>query len=448
MTPPAFDDVHRAFAALNPDRIKPGLERTQAALAVLGDPHRAPGITWVIIAGTNGKGSTSAFLDAVCRAAGRTTAHYTSPHLEHLTERIKLDGAAIGEADFARLGARVLEVVEGGVPLSFFEALTVTAFLWYAERRPEIGVLEVGLGGRWDATNVADPALAVLTTIGLDHTDWLGDDLVTIAREKAGVVRPGGLVVSGLPDDLHEAAVVPALGGGRAVRPGRDVHGALRRAAGAGAAGAAEAAAGVAHEATPLFTYDGLRLRVTGVPLGIGGAWQQHNATLAAAAAELLLPDLTAAQLEAGLTAARWPGRYERLAGTGPGTGAPLLLLDGAHNEQGAEALASSLATDPPQGRIILVAATRQDKDPTPILAALWPHLHAAVLTWVPGPKSRPPDALAAAAPPTPLPGGVTTAPDPAAALATARVLATPADTILVAGSLYLVGAVRTLARV
>lgn len=338
---------------------------------------------------------------------------------------MKVDGAEIGGEDFARLGARVLDVVAAGVPLSFFEALTVTAFLWMAERRPQIGVLEVGLGGRWDATNVVHPALSVLTTVGLDHTDWLGSDLVTIAREKAGVVRPGGVVVSGWPDDLHEAAVVPALGEGRAVRPGRDVRGALVDGA---------------------FEYDGLRLRVSGATPGIAGAYQGHNATLAAAAAELLLPDLTAEALAAGLEAARWPGRYERAVGTGPGTGGPLLLLDGAHNEQGAEALAASLRASPPPGRVILIAATRADKDPAAILPHLWPFAHAAILTWVPSPKSRPPQALAAAAPTTPLPAGVHVAADPTAALALARELATPADTILAAGSLYLVGAIRALA--
>lgn len=424
MTPPppegpaTFEQVALAFASLDPDRIKPGLERTREALALLGDPHTSAGIRWCIVAGTNGKGSTAAFLDSICRAAGHHTALYTSPHLERVTERLRMDGAEIGGDDFARIGARVLAVIERGPQLSFFEALTVTAFLWFAERRPAIGVLEVGLGGRWDATNVVEPAVSVLTTIGLDHTDWLGNDLVTIAREKAGVVRAGGVVVSGLPDDLHSAAVVPALAEGRAVRPGRDVHGAL---------------------SSGRFAYRGLGLQIDDVALGVPGLWQQHNATLAAAAAELMVPGLRGADLARGLTDARWPGRYERVPGTDPA-----VYLDGAHNEQGAAALALTLLQDPPPGRVVLVSACRRDKDPASILAPLWPHLWAAVLTWVPGPRSRPPDELRAGVP-GPLPGGIVEAENPAAALAAARALARPGDTILVAGSLYLAGAVRSL---
>lgn len=413
MTRP-FEQVASALLSLDPERIVPGLERTREALRRLGDPHVGR-TRWCIIAGTNGKGSTAAFLDAICRADGRRTALYTSPHLERVTERMRFGGAEIGEEDFARLGERVLEVVAGGVPLSFFEALTVTAFLWFAEVEPEIGVLEVGLGGRWDATNVVDPALSVLTTVGLDHTEWLGNDLWSIAREKAGVVRGGGVVVSGLPDALHPV-VEAAVAGGRVVRIGRDVEGSL---------------------CGGRFSYRGLGAGIDDVLLGIGGHWQRHNATLAAAAAELLGAGGEA--IARGLEDARWPGRYERIPG------APAIILDGAHNEQGARALAQTLAEDR-LGRVILVAACRQDKDAGAILGALWPHVWAAVLTRVPGPKARQPQELAALAP-GPLPGGVVEALDAEAALEGARALASPEDTILIAGSLYLVGALRPLVR-
>ena len=410
------EQVHRAFTALDPDRIQPGLSRTLAALAALGNPHQAPGTRWILVAGTNGKGSTSAFLDSILRAAGHRVGLYTSPHLVRVNERMKVDGLDIPDTDFARIGARVLAFIAGGPTLSYFEALTVLAFAWFAERQVELGVLEVGLGGRLDATNVVTPTVSIVTTIGYDHTDWLGNDLVTIAREKAGVIRPGGVVVSGLPDDLHDAAVVPAVAGGRIVRAGHEVRGELE---------------------AGRYDYRGLYASCRAVSLGIPGSYQASNATLAAAAAELVLPGLDPATVQRGLEQARWPGRYELLPDC-----RPRILLDGAHNEAGARALAASLTSSAPGGRLILVTACRKDKDPAAILAPLWPHLHAAIVTTIEAAKLRPTHEVAAAAAPS-LPGGVFEEPDVAAAIQRARAIAGPDDTILVAGSLYLVGAVR-----
>ncbi len=181
--------------------MRPGLETMRAVLAELGNPQDA--LRCVHVAGTNGKGATCAILDAVLRAAGLRVARYTSPHLVRVNERFFLDGAPASDAALADVGARVLDVVERlardrGLEVTFFETLTAMAFLLFAEAKVDVVVLETGLGGRLDATNVvASPLVSVITRIGLDHCDWLGTTHAAIAEEKAGIVKPGRPVVCG-----------------------------------------------------------------------------------------------------------------------------------------------------------------------------------------------------------------------------------------------------------
>src|SRR6185295_15934555 len=170
--------------------IRLGLNRMREMLGELGNPHRA--VPAILVAGSNGKGSTSALLASIAQAAGYRSALYTSPHLERVEERLQLDGAPILSDALGRLLAHIVEITENageGLP-TYFEAMTLAAFLWFAEERAELSILEVGLGGRLDATNVAEPILSLITSISLEHREMLGDTLALIAREKAGILRP------------------------------------------------------------------------------------------------------------------------------------------------------------------------------------------------------------------------------------------------------------------
>ncbi|HEX3556034.1 MAG TPA: Mur ligase family protein, partial [Thermoanaerobaculia bacterium] len=192
--------------------IKLGLERARSVLAAMGEPQRR--FPAVLVAGTNGKGSTSAFLAAIARAAGYRTGLYTSTHLEQVEERLQIDGRRIEPGRFGQIleGLVALAERETGAPLTYFEAVTLAAFQWFAEEAVDLAVVEVGLGGRLDATNLCDPILSLITPIGFDHQEFLGDTLASIAREKAGILRPGrmGLVWIEEPEaaeSVRQAAV-------------------------------------------------------------------------------------------------------------------------------------------------------------------------------------------------------------------------------------------------
>jgi dihydrofolate synthase/folylpolyglutamate synthase len=440
---------------------------TMRVLAVaLGDPQKQ--FPAVLIAGTNGKGSTAATLASICAAAGVRTALYTSPHLTRVTERIRTaeaedasGGAAatrrlidIAEEDFARLYFRVDEtaqrlVATGELPYapSFFESLTALAFLYFAERKAEIAILEVGLGGRLDATNIVDPMLSVITDIALDHQEYLGDTIAEIAGEKAGILRARGTVVT-LPQhpEANQAIAEAALALDARVidaaeyLPGRSlVHGLDEQASDA-----------------PLrpnhydITLGGERLRVHS-PLA--GEHQQRNLALAIAAAAELRNiktrincsnksyNITNATIEAGIAATAWPGRLEFLP--------PDLLLDVAHNPAGAWALRAAIATLPEHRPRTLIFSCLRDKDVIEMARILyplfdssagWQHDHI-VFTLIENPRAASIDALLNSARALEIPAYASQ--NANEALILARSL-TPAGGLIVAtGSIYLVGAVR-----
>jgi len=359
--------------------IEPSLDRIGALVDLLGQPQRA--FPLVHITGTNGKTSTARMVDALLREHGLRTGRYTSPHLQSITERICLDGVPLDPGAFAARYAEIapyLDVVDHDqpYPLSFFEVLTAMAFAAFADAPIDAGVIEVGLGGRWDATNVADAAVAVLTSIDLDHTRLLGSTVSAIAAEKAGIVKPGATVVLG--DQEESVAVVV-----------------LKRAA---EVGAVPLRAGLDFAITrrsialggQLFDLRGAAGEYPEIYLPLHGAHQAANAACALVAVESFLgraldPDL----VRSGFARADSPGRLEVVRRS------PTVLIDGAHNPAGARALARALAEAFGFARLVGVLAVLADKDARGLLEALEPVLDALVLTRNSSPRALPAGDLA-----------------------------------------------------
>jgi dihydrofolate synthase / folylpolyglutamate synthase len=402
--------------------MRPGLERIEALLDRLGRPEAALRILHV--AGTNGKGSVSALAEAILRAAGRRTGLYTSPHLRDLAERIRIDGAVITREALARQVERLAGPLEAGA-VTFFEAVTAVALGAFRDAGVEVAVLEVGLGGRWDATNVGAALCSVITRIDYDHQEYLGHRLEEIAAEKAAIIRnPGGVALSAAQPPEAMAVIEArcrALGVPLLVER-RDIR--------------------VEEVASDL---QGQRLHLGGpgwalrdVELALLGRFQPGNAILAVGAVRALadragieLPD---AAIRAGCATVRWLGRFQVIPGRGS---RPTIVLDGAHNPGGAAALAASLIYYFPGARVTLVLGVSADKDRAGILKALAPLAGHVVLTAATNPRAAPPAELAAALPP--LEARVTLAAGVGEGLAAA--LAEPAvDVVCVAGSLFLVG--------
>lgn len=388
--------------------VRPGLERTRALLARIGNPGRR--LRKVLVGGTNGKGSTARVLAACLVEQGISTGLYTSPHLIRPNERVVVGEQPVSEAELAAaVGA--LRPAADALGATFFEVLTVAALLLFEGRAVHTAVLEVGLGGRWDATNAVDPSLSVVTGVALDHTEVLGDTLALVAAEKAGILRPG----------------VPALSA---------AEGEARRALST-AAPEIPIAWVDAPDAT-LEGWEGSRfvLPTADGPLSLRtpliGRHQVRNAALAAASALLLGVGREA--VARGVAHARWPGRIERLAWRDRS-----VVLDGAHNPEAAAALVAAVAELPGRVDLVLVGVSR-GKDVAGIVQALRP-LGAPFLATraTHSPRAWPPDELAVAF------GTSDWAGDPAAALAQALARVPAGGTVLVVGSLFLVGEVRAL---
>ena len=416
------------LSALHPRVIDLSLERLERLLEALGRPQdRLPPV--IHVAGTNGKGSTVAFLRAIMATAGKRAHAYTSPHLIRFSERIVLGGAAIAEEALANLLDRVERANAGGA-ITFFEATTAAALTAFAEESADFTLLEVGLGGRFDATNViGTPACAVITPVGLDHQEFLGSDLGQIAREKAGVMKPGAPVVIGpqqadaLAVLLEEAQRVGAapIGWGSAF-DGRLENGRL-----------------VVETEDEL-----LDLRAP----NLHGAHQVQNAAVAVMAARAVgVRDR--ATLSEGVGSAHWPGRLQRLS-SGPlvdaarSAGAVELWLDGAHNPLGARALAQALAdlNDRDPRPLVLVCGLQTTKDAATFFE-VFQGLARDVITVEPTAASKAfdPEDLASIARGTGLAAHASD--DLEAALGLVRHLVEPDEAgarVVICGSLYLVG--------
>jgi len=423
-----YEQALRALSERGRFGIRLGLGRTRALLRELDRPERT--VRGALIAGTNGKGSVLAIAESALRAAGYRVGSTPKPHLVTYRERIQIDGQPIGPDDFARLVERVLLMADRIAPRhgdpTEFELLTAVVFARFAEVRPDVALVEVGLGGRLDATHAWDGGVAVVTNVDLDHMDRLGDTVTKIAREKAAIIERGDHAVTG------------ARGDGLAV---------IRRRARRLAVPLTEVSP------APLLGWDrdGIDIdlpRLGRTRVGLRGRHQAANAAIADATLDALeaagiatVPDDARRR---GYAAAVWPGRLELVR-----AGDRDVLLDGAHNPAGAAALASALDDLRPYldpGPITFVTASMADKDVAGVVAALAASGAMAgstvICTTLDIPRALPADDLAALWLGTGVPRTVIALPDPVEA-ATTALDAEPSGPVVIAGSLYLVGAAR-----
>ena len=369
--------------------IQPSLARIEAIMDLLGEPQRAYPV--IQLTGTNGKSSTARMVASVLRACGLRTGLYTSPHLVDIRERIEIDGEPISAEAFVSAAQDVAPFVaavdarsssEGGTPVTFFETMTAIAYAAFADAPVDVAVVEVGMGGTWDATSVAAPQVCILTTVDLDHAEFLGDTVELIATEKAGIIGEGAFAVVGAQQAGAEAVI---------------------------AARAAEMAATAAWQGRDFWVDDrtvavgGQLLRLRGMAdtyddvfLPLFGAFQAENASLALAAVEAFLGGGALAldhdAVREGFASVQSPGRLEVVRR------GPTVLVDAAHNPAGARALASSLAESFAFSHLVGVLAVLADKDVRGILEALEPVLDQVVVTENSSPRRLPVDDLAAAA--------------------------------------------------
>jgi dihydrofolate synthase / folylpolyglutamate synthase len=431
------------------------LAHMRVLLGAMDHPERA--FPSVLIAGTNGKGSTAATLASILRASGLKTALYTSPHLMRINERIRVNGQEIGDDDFARLHGEVDRVAgrlveEGALPWhpSFFEMMTAIAFAHFARERVEIAVLEVGMGGRLDATNVVEPLVSVITDISLDHQKFLGNTVGEIAHEKVGIIRAGGVVVT-LPQQPEANDVigntilelgargVSAVQYVPPVSPGSaDYFVAERIDQGLTVEKSAKGAAN--GNPRGMYRYP---LQVMGteilVETPLVGRHQLRNVALAIAAAEelarLRTGVITPHSIERGIRETRWPGRFEVLVA---GEGWPEVVLDVAHNPAGAWALRSALSERFDDRPLIFVFGAMRDKAISEMTEILFPLAERVIATRPENPRSASPDEIRQAGSRT---GAEIEAVDAVGtALSRARQIAGPNSVLVVTGSIYLVG--------
>ncbi|WBC17513.1 bifunctional folylpolyglutamate synthase/dihydrofolate synthase [Micromonospora sp. WMMA1998] len=380
----AFVEVEAALNARGFTRMHFELEKIESLLDLLGSPQRAyPSIH---LTGTNGKTSTARMIDSLLRAFGLHTGRYTSPHLETVRERISLDGEPVSEERFVatyREIAPLAELVDqrSAEPLTYFDMTTALAFATFADAPVDVAVVEVGLGGAEDATNVIQAGVAVITPIGLDHTEWLGDTIEDIALHKAGIIHSGATVIAAAQEEeeaarpiLERCAEVNAT----VAREGAE-FGVLRRAVAVGG---------------QVLTIQGLGGVYEEIFIPLHGAHQAQNAAVALAAVEAFLGAGARRQLDIeavreGFAATSSPGRLERVRT------APTVLLDGAHNPHGMAATVAAVQEEFAFSKLVGVLAVLGDKDAASLLELLEPVLDSVVVAENSSPRAMPVDELA-----------------------------------------------------
>jgi dihydrofolate synthase/folylpolyglutamate synthase len=390
------------------------LERVELTLKSLGDPQRQ--FPAVHVAGTNGKGSVAAMLHAMLSASGYRVGLYTSPHLVSFTERIRIDDGAVSEDEVVQLVREIHAAATlRGIDLTFFEFTTVMAFLYFARREVDVAVVEVGLGGSLDATNVLAPVISVITTIGLDHEEFLGNTIEAVAREKGGIIKPDRPVVIGNVGG-EAARVLNEIAKQRSAPPywwGRDFS-----------------LAGPA----PL-RFQGMGWEVGAIRLGLRGAYQEENAATALAATALLRQKFRIDDdaVRYGLARVRWPGRLELMGAN------PVVVLDGAHNADGIAALMHELPAIVGDRKLHVLFGVMREKHWQPMIDAIGPIASSVTLTRPLPPRGEEPSILARSFEPY---CSIRIVPDPLAAVRNLLQSTDPRDAVLVTGSLFLIGAV------
>lgn len=421
-------------------KIKLGLESMTRFLNDVGHPQR--NLRCIHVAGTNGKGSVSTTLLTILARAGYKVGLYTSPHLSSVRERFRINDNYISEDDFAALATRIRDVL-GDRQITYFEFTTALAMLWFAQEQVDVAILEVGMGGRLDATNVITPLVGVITNVSMDHEAYLGDTLAAVAGEKAGIIKPGVPVISGVAPDESRQVVEQVCAERRA-----PLFLLTREFTAQPAADGSWSFAGM----------DGLFSSLAGLRCSLKGGYQVENAALALAVLAILAPDfpVRGEDVREGLLAVRWPGRLEYFclaAGRkvdcakpqDPAAPPPIrYLLDGAHNPAGVTSLKDTLGQEFTYKRLILVWACMSDKDMSKTLSTMAPLADTIIFTMPESERSARPEQLAALLPEERR-SRVLSSTSVRQALELAGREAGPEDLVCVAGSLYLVGAARRI---
>jgi dihydrofolate synthase / folylpolyglutamate synthase len=401
--------------------IKFGLNRTETLLEKLGNPHRR--LRCIHIAGTNGKGSTAAMLAATLKEQGYHVGLYTSPHLVRFTERFRICETEVEPERILEVFDQVRAVLDEREPPTFFEVVTAVGLLYFAQENVDWAVVEVGLGGRLDATNVILPRACVITNISFDHQEFLGTALTSIAREKAGIIKESVPVICG----ARQPAVLGVVKTTCFKR-----HAALFRLG---------AEFRVRQLSDSSFHYQGMQRSWSGLRLNLDGAHQLNNAAVALATLDVLAMngeiDLDDSSVYRGLQGVHWPARLEVLQQH------PMILLDGAHNPQGAECLRDALKREFTYRRLHLVFGVMKDKDMRGILRRLLPIADTATFTRPRYERAADPEQLKELA--SAYIQEYYVVPEVASAIQKARMLAEPDDLICITGSLYFAGEVKEL---
>ena len=398
--------------------IKFGLSKTSNLLKAFGNPHR--GQKYIHIGGSNGKGSVAAMLESVLMKSGLKVGFYSSPHLVRFTERFRVNGHEIAPEKAAAIAGELIKIIKPAYPPTFFEVTTAMALIYFARENVDVAIMEVGMGGRLDATNVIRPLVSVITNISLEHQFFLGSHLMDIAKEKGGIIKRGV--------DLVTAATQPPIISlfesmckakkASLWRVGKDVR---YRTNGS------------------RFSYYGLRRTLKGLELGLKGKFQNRNAALSLAVIEILERkgfEISSHHMEEGLKTTRWPGRMQVVSQ------APLIILDGAHNTKAMKELALAIGNDFRFRRLILVIGVMEDKDVGKILKGILPIANYVFYTRPKYYRSASPERLMKVGSTLGKPGEIV--PGISVALDKAREMAGPTDMILVTGSLFTVGEAMT----
>jgi dihydrofolate synthase / folylpolyglutamate synthase len=394
--------------------IKFGLSKTSNLLKAFGNPHR--GQRYVHIAGTNGKGSVAAMVESILRTSGLKVGFYSSPHLVRFTERFRINGKEIPSESAAGLVEELKAVVDPGQPPTFFEVATAMGLIYFAREEVDIAMIEVGMGGRLDATNVIRPAVSVITNISFDHQAFLGNRLIEIAREKAGIIKRGiDLVTAATQRPVLELFRKACEDKGAPFwRVGQNIR--------------YRAAGNTIH-------YDGFKRKLKDLELGLAGSYQHRNAALALSVIELLERGglrVSEEHIREGLKSVYWPGRLQVVSRD------PLLILDGAHNPGAIRCLFQAIRGGFRYKRLILVLGVMADKDVRNIIWGIVPMADHVLFTRPEYYRAAAPETLMQEASPLGKPGEIQ--PSLAKALEKARHMADREDLILVTGSLFTVG--------
>jgi dihydrofolate synthase/folylpolyglutamate synthase len=414
----AYPNVLAYLYSLEKFGIVFGLENIQWILDSIGNPHGF--LKTVHIGGTNGKGSVAAMLSHILKAAGYRVGKYTSPHLVSFTERITINEEEITEAETAELTAfirRQIESVDPNRAFTFFDFTTALAFEHFRRKHVDIALVEVGLGGRLDSTNVVNPLISIITNVAFDHMDFLGNDILDVTREKAGIIKRGVPVVTGAQDAPQRIMEETGKSNDSPVYVmGRDFS--------------------YEKKGPQSMSYSGLSSRLNDIFVNLKGDHQLANAAIVLCAAELLSSlgfGIDQREFYTGLSQVTWPGRLEIVREK------PVVILDGAHNVDGIRALAGFLTSQFSGRRRLLIFGVMKDKEYEKMLGELLPHVDETILTVPKNDRALPPEFMQKLAPKAIVADDVTWA------LKKAKSMSTDEDVIVITGSLYLVGECKTV---